>query len=100
MLEVPVRLNEQGRTRRVSTQEAALLRLREKALKGDARSLDQLLELAKTFNNSVAAESVGDKALAAEDQAILDAYAARFDPDHQAPLRPGVAEDNGANRDG
>jgi hypothetical protein len=63
----------------VSTQEAALLRLREKALKGDARSLDQLLDLAKTFNNSAAvAECVGDAALAAEDQAILDAYAARF----------------------
>src|SRR5712675_903798 len=74
-LEVPVRLNEQGRARRVSTQEAALLRLREKALKGDARSLDQLLELAKIFNNGAAVESVGDEALAAEDQAILDAYA-------------------------
>jgi hypothetical protein len=99
-LEVPVRLNEQERARRVSTQEAALLRLREKALKGDARSLDQLLELAKTFNNSVAVESVGDEALAAEDQAILDAYAARFDPDHQARLRPSGAEDSGANLDG
>ena len=74
-LEVPVRLNEQGRARRVSTQEAALLRLREKALKGDARSLDQFLELAKIFNNGAAVESVGDEALAAEDQAILDAYA-------------------------
>ena len=42
-LKTPVRLNEQGKARRVSTQEAALLRLREKALKGDARSLDRLL---------------------------------------------------------
>ena len=74
-LEVPVRLNEQGRARRVSTQVAGLLRLREKALKGNARSLDQLLELAKIFNNGAAVESVGDEALAAEDQAILDAYA-------------------------
>ncbi len=74
--------------------------LREKALKGDARSLDQFLELAKTFNNSAAVESVGDEALAAEDQAILDAYAERFDPDHQAQLRLGVAEDSGANLDG
>src|ERR1700674_2022 len=73
-LEVPVRLHEQGKERRVSTQEAALLRLREKALKGDPRSLDRLLELAKVSNNS-AVESVGDEALAAEDQAILDAYA-------------------------
>jgi Family of unknown function (DUF5681) len=55
-LEVPVRLNnEQGKARRVSSQEAALLRLREKALKGDARSLDRFLELAQTFNNNDAA---------------------------------------------
>src|SRR6266478_6533475 len=66
-LEVPVRLNEQGRARRVSTQHAVLLRLREKALKGDARSLDRFLELAKIFNNGAAVESVGDEALAAED---------------------------------
>ena len=80
-LEVPVRLNEQGKARQVSTQEAALLRLREKALKGDARSLDRLLELAQTFNNGAALESLGDKAVAAEDQAILDAYAAEVCPE-------------------
>src|SRR6266404_3099469 len=59
-LEVPVRLNEQGKERRVSTQEDVLLRLREKALKGDTRSLDRLLELAKIYNNSAAVESLGD----------------------------------------
>jgi Family of unknown function (DUF5681) len=75
-LEVPVRLNEQGKARRVSTQEAALLRLREMALKGDARALDRLLALAQIFNNCAAIESLGDKTVAAEDQAILDAYAA------------------------
>jgi hypothetical protein len=74
-LGVPVRLNHQGKARRVSSQEAALLRLREKALMGDARSLAQFLELAKIFNNSSAAAAVGGEALAAEDQAILDAFA-------------------------
>src|SRR5260221_8503254 len=81
-LEVPVRLNEQGRTRRVSTQHAVLLRLREKALKGDARSLDQLIELAKTFNNSAAVETVCEAALAAEDQTLPDASAPRFVRNH------------------
>ena len=102
-LEVPVRLNDQGRARRVSTQEAALLRLREKALKGDARSIVQILELAKIFNNSTAVESVGDKALAAEDQAILDAYAEEVrsrPPSGPVTVRPDVAEDSGANLDG
>src|SRR6202022_3972764 len=68
-LELPVRLNDQGRARRVSTQEAALLRLREKTLKGDARAIVQILELAKIFNNSTAVESVGDGALGVADQA-------------------------------
>ena len=102
-LEVPVRLNEQGKERRVSTQEAALMRLREKALKGDARSIVQILELAKIFNNSAAVESVGDKGVAAEDQAILDAYAEEVrsrPPSGAIPVRPGVAEDSGANLDG
>lgn len=102
-LEVPVSLNEQGRARRVSTQEAALLRLREKALKGDARSIVQILELAKIFNNSTAVEAVGNEALAAEDQAILDAYAqeVRSRPRGGAiTVRPGVADDSGANLDG
>src|ERR1700732_746944 len=102
-LEVPVRLNDQGRPRRVSTQEAALLRLREKALKGDARSIVQILELAKIFNNSTAVESAGDEALAAEDQAIIDAYAEEVrsrPPSGAINVRPGVAEDSGANLDG
>jgi len=102
-LEVPVRLNEQGRAKRVSTQQAVLLRLREKSLKGDARSLDRFLELAKTFNNSATVESVGDEALAAEDQAILDAYAEEVrsrPPSGAITVRPGVAEDCGANLDG
>jgi Family of unknown function (DUF5681) len=52
-LEVPVKLNEQGKARRVSTQEAALLPLREMALKGDARSLDRLLALGPVYNHIV-----------------------------------------------
>jgi hypothetical protein len=103
-LEVPVRLNDQGRARRVSTQEAALLRLREKALKGDARSIVQFLELAKIFNNNTSVESAGDKALAAEDRAILDAYAEEVrsrPPNGAISVRPGAAdEDSGANLDG
>jgi hypothetical protein len=101
-LEVPVRLNEQGKARRVSTQEAALLRLREKALKGDARSLDRLLELAQIFNNGAAIESLDAKAVAAEDQAILDAYAAeiRSRPVSSDSIPLGFADESGPNADG
>jgi hypothetical protein len=58
----------------VSTQEAVLLRLREKALKGDARAIDRLVELARTYNVAEAASGT-DQAMSLEDQAILDAYA-------------------------
>ena len=101
-LEVPVRLNEQGKARRVSTQEAALLRLREMALKGDARSLDRLLALAQIFNNGAAIESLGDKTVAAEDQAILDAYAAEVlsRAVSASAMRLGATDDSGPNADG
>jgi Family of unknown function (DUF5681) len=72
-LEIPVNLTENGKSKRVSTQEALMLRLREKALKGDARALETLLSLARTHNEDLAGHA-GDRSLAAEDQAILDAY--------------------------
>ena len=50
-LEIPVTLNDKGRGKRVSTQEALVLRLREKALKGDNRALETLLGLADPHNN-------------------------------------------------
>jgi hypothetical protein len=102
-LEVPVMLNDQGKARRVSTQEAALLRLREKALKGDPRSLAQFLELAKIFNNSNAVESTSGGTLAAEDQAILDAFAEDIRsrlPDAVSDVKPTAADDAGTNQDG
>jgi hypothetical protein len=74
-LELPVTLNEKGRAKRVSTQEALVLRLREKALKGDARALETLLGLARTHNNDVAGERLDGQEMAPEDQAILDAFA-------------------------
>jgi hypothetical protein len=49
--------------------------LREKALRGDARSLDRFFELARRFNSD-AAEVGSAQTLAADDQAILSAYRA------------------------
>ena len=62
-----------------------------------------MLELAKTFNNITAVEAVGNEALAAEDQAILDAYAAeiRLRPLSGAiPVGTDIAEDGSENTDG
>jgi len=73
-LATPVRVKEKGRTWKKSTQESALMVLREKALRGDARALDRLLDLAVRFNNDAAPGQAPE--LPAHDQAILAAYAA------------------------
>ena len=59
----------------VSTQQAALMRLKEKALSGDARALDLLLDFAGTYNNEELAQA--NTTRSADDQAILDAFIAR-----------------------
>jgi hypothetical protein len=74
-LAMPVKVKEGGRTRTRSTQEAALLVLREKALNGNIRASDRLLELALRFNNDEAGLA---QQLPAADQAILAAYVAQF----------------------
>jgi hypothetical protein len=72
-LKVPVKLNEGGRARKISTQEGVLMRLREKALKGDARALDRFLQLATRFNDEPGPEVA--QRLSSDDQAILAAHA-------------------------
>ena len=68
----PVALNDGGRARRVTTQKAALLRLREKALNGDVKALDKLLSYAMTMSGSSAEDTPNSPS--GEDQAILDAF--------------------------
>jgi hypothetical protein len=87
-LSIPIKVKEGGRTRKKSTQEGALMVLREKALHGDARALDRIIELASRFNNDVV-ESGPAQPLGADDQAILDAYAAEVSA---AAMSPAIAE--------
>jgi hypothetical protein len=72
----PIKVKEGGRTRTKSTQKGALMVLREKALRGDARALDRLLELALRFNND--AGEIGTQPVSPDDQAILAAYVAEL----------------------
>jgi len=74
-LAMPVRVKEAGRTRTKSTQEAALMVLRERALNGNTRALDRIVELAFRFNNDEAGQA---QQLTADDRAILAAYVAQF----------------------
>ena len=74
-LEAPVKVTREGKPRKVSTQEAMLLRLREKALSGDSRALDRLIQLAQTYNEDELAASVG---WSAEDTKLLRIYNGRL----------------------
>ena len=76
-LGTPVKVTEGGRARTRSTQQGALMVLREKALRGDGRALDRLLELALCFNNDAAAIGPA-QARSVDDQAILSANVAEI----------------------
>lgn len=76
-LKAPVQLKEKGKAKTVSTQQAALLRLREKALNGDARALDRLIDLARIHNYEDLAEAAA-AALAPSDQEILEGFEERL----------------------
>lgn len=76
VLNAPVPVTENGKTRVVSSQRAAVLRLREKALNGDPRALDKLLDLARIHNAEDLAAAT-DEAVDPLGQAILDDYVER-----------------------
>jgi hypothetical protein len=94
MLELSVLLKEGGGTRKISTQEAALMKVREKALQGDIRALERVFDLASRFNND-GAQTETSQPLAANEHAILAAYVARMSA---APAKkpPGTAPDKAA----
>ena len=76
-LKAPVRLTKDGSPKTVSTQEAALLRLREKALIGDARALDRLLSLAQVYNDEQLVRDASQQ-ITAKDAEILEAHNERL----------------------
>lgn len=68
-----VTINEKGRPRIVSSQKAALLRLLEKALKGDPRALDRFLALAAEHSAETEARQA-ERGLSQSDADILARY--------------------------
>ena len=71
----PVKLTREGRPHRISTQEAVLLRLREKALSGDARALDRLIALAQAYNDD---EVPTSSVLTEDDSALVEVFRRRI----------------------
>ncbi|MGE0409899.1 MAG: DUF5681 domain-containing protein [Amphiplicatus sp.] len=76
-LQLPVSITENGRKRKVSTQTAVLLRLREKALQADAKAIDRIVALAHVHNNEEFVEEASE-ALSSDDAMILDLFAQRL----------------------
>jgi predicted phage terminase large subunit-like protein len=71
-LEAPVQIKHSGKSKKVPSRKALLLRLRDKALKGDPRALERLLKLAKRYNNGNASEKPRTPA---QDQAMIATFA-------------------------
>jgi hypothetical protein len=74
-LRMPVNVTREGKIRRISTQAAALLRVREKGLGGEDRSLDRLIGLAQTYGDD---EPTGSMDLSVEDELVLQIYRRRL----------------------
>jgi hypothetical protein len=84
---VKVRVGDRMRTR--STQEAALMILREKALHGNERALEKLLELARYHNNE-GLDAGATQPLEEEDRAILASYVTQtVAPPSDPPIEEG-----------
>jgi len=76
VLNEPVKVSRNGKTKSVSTQAATLARLREKALKGDQKALDRLLAFASTYNDDEPVETATK--LSKSDAEIVEAYNKRL----------------------
>lgn len=65
-----VNVTEAGRQRKVTVQKATLMRLGEKALKGDSRAIEKLLELALSLSEESAGQQA-ERALSGTEEDIL-----------------------------
>jgi hypothetical protein len=71
-LQSTVRVNKDGRARKVSTQLASFMVLKKKALSGDPRALAELLAYARFYDEDI--QSATTTEVDAADRAILDDY--------------------------
>jgi hypothetical protein len=94
MLAMPVPVTgANGKVRRISTRAALLLKLREKALKGDSRALDRMMEMAR--EHDLDDTNTSTRALQKEDEAILERARERqkaFLASEVPPSTPGPGE--------
>ena len=77
MLKAKVSVNSDGVLKKLNTTQAALAQLRIKALKGNPRALEKLLDYAERFGAEQEAKDT-EKALTGADQAIFESFKARI----------------------
>lgn len=89
MLEKKLSVTENGRSRKMTTTEAALARLQAKALGGDTRALEKLLDYAERYALDQADKDEA-KRLSNEDRNIFEAYEARLRTEVRQTLEPEI----------
>jgi hypothetical protein len=87
LLSAQVTITENGRKKRVSTLTATVMRLNEKALKGDMRAIEKLLSLAAEMAAELEAQREA-RSLGATDKEVMERFrnsvlAAGTDPSHE-----------------
>ncbi len=94
MLNSQVKVTRDGKPRKISTQQALLLRLKERAFGTDARALDRSLLLAKEYNSD---EMVASDNPTANDTDVLETYNARLLKGATASNAPEGGQKSAAN---
>lgn len=72
VLRMTINVMDNGNSKKINAQKAALLKLIEGALKGDTRKLDKLLKLSEMYNNEEVEQPMRNPSK--DDKAILEAY--------------------------
>jgi hypothetical protein len=94
ILNAPVPITENGRKRNVTSRKAALLKLRKKALEGDGRALDRILELARA-HEADKADAANERKMSATEDDILARYV-----ESQVEHRSDSQDDTASNTEG
>lgn len=93
VLDAKVTVNENGKPRKVSSQKATLMRLREQALKGNARAMDRYIDLAKEQSFEEGAR-LAERRLSATEDDIIERFIASTQsgvlPVTKEPTEPGT----------
>ena len=87
ILTAPVSITENGRSRKVTSRMATLMRLRKKALEGDGRAMDRFIEL--SIRHAIEQEAASsERKLSATEDDILQRYIA----DQTGPSSPAAID--------